>query len=211
MHVKGGGVDRLLQAGTTYRVGRDPQADLVLTDPRVSWQHAVISGRGGSWLLEDAGSTNGTFVDRQRVRQVAITGTCAVRLGHPDDGPLLNCYLAGSPASANDGRPRVQAATAVWQDEPRPRQALSRRVLPRRLHRPRRPRRPRAVPPAGAAGRSSLSRSPSAVMKPAVPAAAYRPRCRQRGRRLRPERVPLPRRAAADEPRRLRDRRPGQP
>jgi pSer/pThr/pTyr-binding forkhead associated (FHA) protein len=42
LHVKGAGVDRLLKAGPTYRIGRDPKADIVVSDPRVSWQHAVV-------------------------------------------------------------------------------------------------------------------------------------------------------------------------
>jgi len=88
------GIDRLLPAGAAYRIGRDPQADIVLTDPRVSWQHAIVEEQAGSWLLHDAGSTNGTFVNRQRVRQVAITAICSVRLGHPDDGLVLSCSLA---------------------------------------------------------------------------------------------------------------------
>ena len=28
-----------LTAGTTYRIGRDPKSDIVMTDSRVSWQH----------------------------------------------------------------------------------------------------------------------------------------------------------------------------
>jgi len=100
LHVQGEGADRLLTAGSAYRIGRDPQADIVVTDPRVSWQHAIIEERGGTWLLQDAGSTNGTFVNRERVRQVNVTGSCAVRLGHPDDGPLLSCSLA---AACQDG------------------------------------------------------------------------------------------------------------
>jgi len=100
LRVQGHGADRLLTAGSAYRIGRDPHADIVLADPRVSWQHAVVEERGGSWLLQDAGSTNGTFVNRERVRQVTITGSCAVRLGHPINGPLLSCSLADSPDDA---------------------------------------------------------------------------------------------------------------
>lgn len=85
------GADRFLHDGLSYRIGRDPQADIVVTDPRVSWQHATVGVQDGSWLLQDTGSTNGTFVNGERVRQFAITGDCAVRLAHPDDGPVLNC------------------------------------------------------------------------------------------------------------------------
>jgi len=114
--IQGAAADRLLQPGSTYRIGRDPEADIVVSDARVSWQHASVEQQGNGWLLQDTGSTNGTFVNQQRVRQVAITGNCAVRLGHPDNGPLLSCSVTGSadgPAPA--GPVRVQAATAVWQ------------------------------------------------------------------------------------------------
>jgi ABC transport system ATP-binding/permease protein len=118
MQVAGAGVDRLLQAGPTYRIGRDPEADIVVSDARVSWQHAIIERQGNGWLLQDAGSTNGTFVDRQRVRQVAITGSCTVRLGHPDDGPLLTCTLTGAPPRAVAEPPvQVPPATARWQPD----------------------------------------------------------------------------------------------
>jgi ABC-type multidrug transport system ATPase subunit len=101
LHIKGAGLDRLLQAGSTYRIGRDPQADIVVSDARVSWQHATVERHATGWQLQDASSTNGTFVERRRVRQVAITGNCAVRLGHPDDGPLLRCTVIGAPADAD--------------------------------------------------------------------------------------------------------------
>src|SRR5271165_4187358 len=115
LHIKGAGVDRLLQAGSTYRIGRDPEADIVVSDARVSWQHATLERQASGWQLQDPSSTNGTFVDQQRVRQVAITGNCALRLGHPDDGPLLRCTVIGAPARADAAPVQVQAATARWQ------------------------------------------------------------------------------------------------
>jgi diguanylate cyclase (GGDEF)-like protein len=44
-------------------VGRDPSAELTLTDALVSWHHARIEDRGDSWTLVDLGSTNGTSVN----------------------------------------------------------------------------------------------------------------------------------------------------
>jgi cytochrome P450/NADPH-cytochrome P450 reductase len=88
------GTDRALTAGPAYRVGRDPNGDIVLTDPRVSWQHAVLRVEDGRWVLADAGSTNGTFTDGRRVQRVQITGECLVRLGHPVDGAALACTAA---------------------------------------------------------------------------------------------------------------------
>ncbi len=117
LRIQAPGSDRLLQAGASYRIGRDPDADVVVADPRVSWQHAVLTQQDGGWLLQDSGSTNGTFMNSQRVRQIAITGDCTIRLGHPEDGPLLSCAL--QPAEDSAGGPAVMHGTARWQpDQP---------------------------------------------------------------------------------------------
>ncbi len=56
----------------------------MVDEARVSWRHAVLRLEGATWLLEDTGSTNGTFVDVRRVQRVEITADCVVRLtrGH---------------------------------------------------------------------------------------------------------------------------------
>jgi ABC transport system ATP-binding/permease protein len=94
--------ERSLSAGRSYYIGRDPQSDIVVNDSRVSWRHAVLRQDGSTWLLEDVGSTNGTFQGRDRIQRVAIEGSCAVRLGHPDDGPALSCSVA-APARQAEG------------------------------------------------------------------------------------------------------------
>ena len=40
--VSTGGPGRLLRAGASYSLGRDPGSDIVFDDPRVSWRHAVL-------------------------------------------------------------------------------------------------------------------------------------------------------------------------
>jgi hypothetical protein len=52
-------------AGAT--IGRGRQADVVLSDPNVSRQHAEIRPRGGSWVINDLGSTNGSQLNGRRV------------------------------------------------------------------------------------------------------------------------------------------------
>ena len=101
LYVRAQGSDRMLQAGPSYRIGRDPESDIVVEDPRVSWHHAVLRLERDFWLLEDSGSTNGTFVGLDRVRQVPITGNCLVRLGHPEDGPAVSCSLGRAPAAGH--------------------------------------------------------------------------------------------------------------
>ncbi|HLQ54558.1 MAG TPA: FHA domain-containing protein [Streptosporangiaceae bacterium] len=91
------GSDRSLQAGPSYWLGRDPESDIVVDDSRVSWQHAVLRFDQldqNTWVLQDMGSTNGTFIGSQRVSQITISDDCVFRLGHPDDGPAVTCSLA---------------------------------------------------------------------------------------------------------------------
>ena len=48
-------------------MGRSRQCDLMLDDPNVSRTHAEVRARGGSWVLTDLGSTNGTRLNGRRV------------------------------------------------------------------------------------------------------------------------------------------------
>ncbi len=91
--------DYQLKAGTTYRIGRDPKSDIFMTDSRVSWQHGVLRVDGDAWIVEDLDSTNGTFLGLQRLDRIEIGADCVVRLGNPDDGPVLRC-MPQVPAAA---------------------------------------------------------------------------------------------------------------
>ncbi len=55
-----------LDPSRSYTLGRDPQGDVVIDDARVSWRHATLSWNGRSWVIEDHGSTNGTYAQGQR-------------------------------------------------------------------------------------------------------------------------------------------------
>jgi hypothetical protein len=48
-------------------IGRGRQADVVLNDPNVSRQHAEIRPRGGSWVITDLQSTNGSQLNGRRI------------------------------------------------------------------------------------------------------------------------------------------------
>ena len=63
-------------------VGRAPDSTIVLTDDYASNRHARLLPRDGQWLVEDLGSTNGTYLDRTRVTEPTVVpvGT-PVRVG----------------------------------------------------------------------------------------------------------------------------------
>ncbi len=50
-------------------IGRADDATLVLADDYASTRHARLFPQDGQWLVEDLGSTNGTYLDRQKVTQ----------------------------------------------------------------------------------------------------------------------------------------------
>nr|WP_203615257.1 FHA domain-containing protein [Streptomyces sp. SID13726] len=107
-----------LDSSRPYTLGRDPQGDVVFDDARVSWRHATISWNGRGWVIEDHSSTNGTFVQGQRIHQTDIGPGTAVHLGNAGDGPLLSFSGAAAPAAQPQQQPYaaqgVQGANPGW-------------------------------------------------------------------------------------------------
>jgi len=60
----------------TFTIGRDANADVAINDPEVSRTHIRLTAQDDGYLIEDLGSTNGTFINGQRV-----TGTKLLRPG----------------------------------------------------------------------------------------------------------------------------------
>jgi len=65
IQVIGGGSFRLIEPAL---IGRSGECDIRLDDAAASAQHARLFRKGRRWLLEDLKSSNGTFVNEQRVR-----------------------------------------------------------------------------------------------------------------------------------------------
>jgi hypothetical protein len=60
---------RMVVGPAGVSLGRSRQCDVVLDDPNISRQHAEIRPRGGSWVLTDLGSTNGSSINGRRIEQ----------------------------------------------------------------------------------------------------------------------------------------------
>ena len=63
-------------------LGRANDATLVLNDDYASSRHARIFPQDGQWIVEDLGSTNGTYLDRQKVtRPMPVPTGVPIRIG----------------------------------------------------------------------------------------------------------------------------------
>jgi pSer/pThr/pTyr-binding forkhead associated (FHA) protein len=82
--VRSGGLkgSRLLVKTPIVNIGRADYNDLVLPDESVSTSHAKLQRREGVWVLVDLGSTNGTYVDGERIdADMPIAPGTLVRFG----------------------------------------------------------------------------------------------------------------------------------
>jgi len=63
---------RMIVGPVGVTLGRSRQCDVVLDDANVSRQHAEIRPRGGSWVLTDLGSTNGSCLNGRRIDEPEV-------------------------------------------------------------------------------------------------------------------------------------------
>ena len=62
-------------------VGRSPQADIKISDHRVSRIHCTFEWEDETITVEDNGSTNGTFVDSQKINRTKVLPGIPIQLG----------------------------------------------------------------------------------------------------------------------------------
>jgi membrane-bound lytic murein transglycosylase D len=80
-------------------LGRDAACSIRIDDDGVSRQHAEIYPVGGQWRVRDLGSSNGTWLDGERIEETILPGRCTLRLGQ--EGPRIEITHA-APAAATE-------------------------------------------------------------------------------------------------------------
>jgi pSer/pThr/pTyr-binding forkhead associated (FHA) protein len=135
-------------------IGRGEYNDVVIADPSVSTMHAKLQRREAIWILTDLGSTNGTFVEGERLTgEVALGPGTTLRFGDiaalfepldegvPARRPLQTKVVerldaeprratepepAGrtEPESARRAEPRIEPAQEAMRPRPRPRRPI---------------------------------------------------------------------------------------
>jgi phosphoserine phosphatase RsbU/P len=77
---------------TPFTVGRRMDKDLVIPDPRVSRDHAVISSEDGEFYVVDQGSKHGTFVNGEKIQRRKLKRNDRLEFGVRD-----GCYAIFHP------------------------------------------------------------------------------------------------------------------
>lgn len=146
---------------------------MVLDDARVSWRHATISWGGRSWVVEDHGSTNGTFVRGQRIHQMEIGPGSSVHLGNATDGPRLDISAAAAAVASPQAQPQqqpyaAQGAGPGWAAAP-PQQAPQQQAPPQQVPQQQAPHPGWQQPQQGAAPQVPQQQGPGEVYAQQVP------------------------------------------
>jgi pSer/pThr/pTyr-binding forkhead associated (FHA) protein len=129
--------NRLQVRVPVVNIGRGDYNDLVIPDESVSTQHAKLQRREEVWILTDLGSTNGTFVDGERINPEApLSPGTVVRFGEvsvlfdPTDDTaevsraggtkVLGAMAPPPPAMSPPSRPAAAAPPAAAPAPPQP-------------------------------------------------------------------------------------------
>jgi pSer/pThr/pTyr-binding forkhead associated (FHA) protein len=105
----------------SYKVGRSPECDLVLTDEDVSREHAVFERRWQGVFVKDLGSKNGIEVDGKKVRgerrvhdgEVVLLGSIQLKVDDPEERYLRQMEEAKEKDAAARKPAEAPAAAAA--------------------------------------------------------------------------------------------------
>ena len=124
-------------------IGRDITNDITINDPECSRHHSRLTRGGGGYTLEDLGSTNGTFVNGQRltgarpltsgdliglgetVSLIYEATSMAAGPGGPPQGPGNQATMVGSASQEQYSRPQQQVPGYAAAPPPPPAPAYS--------------------------------------------------------------------------------------
>jgi pilus assembly protein CpaF len=95
----------------SYTIGREAGNEIVIEDPQVSRRHAQLARQGTSYVIEDIGSTNGTYVNGKRV-------TAPVLLANGDMIGLADTVVLAVQAPLATSQDATLAGDAAYYEPP---------------------------------------------------------------------------------------------
>ena len=122
------GQDTVVDDGSTAVIGSDAASTIRIVRPGISRRHAVVSRKPSGWVIEDAGSRNGSYRFGQRFDAVVIDSTETVYLGHPTDGEKLVLAPVGKDGKATSDAAAVE--TFVLPESPQSKPSAAKAAVP---------------------------------------------------------------------------------
>jgi Nif-specific regulatory protein len=109
-----GGVATAFDVDGEVRIGRDVELEVVLADGKASRHHATIARDGAQWVVTDAQSRHGTFVNGQRVTRQLLAdgdrlqiGSTQLRFEQAGARSAIELHVTASEPPRGDPRLRV--------------------------------------------------------------------------------------------------------
>ena len=96
----------------SFRLEDEKKAVLEVPDPRMSSKHARLLREDGGWLLEDVGSTNGSFVEGKRTVQALLDEPTVITLG-------ATCFLFDPEEAVPEGTKNDVVDSTALKSRPR--------------------------------------------------------------------------------------------
>ncbi len=103
-----------LPEGGEIVIGRSSELDMVLVEDMVSRRHAKISVEGGNIFLEDLGSTNGSFVNGEKISRTKLGEGDRILIGTS----IIKVVASDGSASVQDAKAKMDAAAASARPTP---------------------------------------------------------------------------------------------
>lgn len=147
-------------------IGRADYNDVVLAEESVSTQHAKLQRREGVWMLVDLGSTNGSFVDGERIEgEAPVTPGATLRFG--DASVIFDPKDEGVEVAKGGSTKMISAIPAA---PSKPAAPAARTTAP--VSKPAPAPAPAAVPPTPPKPAAPKSAAPKPAPRPAAPSKA---------------------------------------
>ncbi len=97
--------------GETLTIGKAPECDVRLHDPWVSWRHARLRREDGQWVLEDLGSTNGTYRNTEPLTRAVLADEDVLFFGRTHALFVLSDRPPSAPPSGRLPATRIDVST----------------------------------------------------------------------------------------------------
>ncbi len=98
LRMRHAGQEAIVTGDDVAVIGSGDGATLTVRRPGISRRHAEVRYTDTHWVVRDTESLNGTFTDGRRVDVMQIDKAVTLRLGHPDEGEVVELEPLGDGA-----------------------------------------------------------------------------------------------------------------